>query len=167
MPDEYVFAYLDDIYVVCLPERVSAIYKLLSQALEENARESKCIWARRKFGTEAATCPQGVIPCRLQLNVWTRTQECGVVKDRFTNKGFVFWGSPSGMSILFRRSSDQNQRCTGFCTNASCRCKTCKVRGCFSCSAPMPGPRIRCVESRLLKLLSSQRLMMRPLVNVS
>ena len=38
MPDEYLFAYLDDIYVVCLPERVSAIYKLLGQALEENAR---------------------------------------------------------------------------------------------------------------------------------
>ena len=38
MPDEYLFAYLDDIYVVCPPERVSAIYKLLGQALEENAR---------------------------------------------------------------------------------------------------------------------------------
>ena len=37
-PDEYLFAHLGDIYVVCHPERVSAIYKLLGQALEENAR---------------------------------------------------------------------------------------------------------------------------------
>ena len=37
-PDECLFACLDDICVVCLPERVSAIYKLLGQALAENAR---------------------------------------------------------------------------------------------------------------------------------
>ena len=38
VPDEHLFAYLDDIYVVCPPERVSAIHKFLGQALEENAR---------------------------------------------------------------------------------------------------------------------------------
>ena len=37
-PNVYLFAYLDDISVVCPHERVSAIYKFLGQALEENAR---------------------------------------------------------------------------------------------------------------------------------
>ena len=92
--------------------------------------------------------------------------ECGVVKDRLMNKGFGSWGSPSGMSSLFRRSSDQRQRCTGSCTSA-CRCKTCRVRGCSSSSTPMPGTRVRCVESRLLKLLILPRLMMRLFGSVS
>ena len=70
-PDEYLFAYLDDIYVVCPLERVSAIYKLLGQAFKRT-RESRCIRARRKLGTEAATCSQGVTPCRLLLNVSIR-----------------------------------------------------------------------------------------------
>ena len=32
-PDEYLFAHLDDTYVVCPPERVSDIFQLLDQAL--------------------------------------------------------------------------------------------------------------------------------------
>ena len=31
---------------------------------------------------------------------WIRTRECGVEKDRLTNKGFGFWGSSSGMLTL-------------------------------------------------------------------
>ena len=38
LPGEQLFAFLDDIYVVCLPERVAPIHKLLEQALEEYAR---------------------------------------------------------------------------------------------------------------------------------
>ena len=38
MADEQLFAYLDDLYVVCAPERVVEIYKLFAQALEEHAQ---------------------------------------------------------------------------------------------------------------------------------
>ena len=63
---------------------------------------------------------------------WIRTRECGVEKDRLTNKGFGFWGSSSGMLTLSRRSSGPPRRSTMFCTNVSFRCKTCRVRGCSS-----------------------------------
>ena len=36
--DEYLFACLDDLYVVCSPECVVSIYKLVEQALEESFR---------------------------------------------------------------------------------------------------------------------------------
>ena len=38
LPDEKLFAYLDDLYVVCAPERVVPIFKLFAQALEEHTR---------------------------------------------------------------------------------------------------------------------------------
>ena len=33
---EHLFAYLDDIYVLCKPERVKALYKLLKDTLKNN-----------------------------------------------------------------------------------------------------------------------------------
>ena len=38
LPDEHLFAYLDDMYVVCLPDRVGPIFKHLQEALEQYAR---------------------------------------------------------------------------------------------------------------------------------
>ena len=34
LPDEHLFAHLDDMYVVCLPDRVGPIFKHLQEALE-------------------------------------------------------------------------------------------------------------------------------------
>ena len=98
-PDEYLFAYLDDIYVVCSPERVSAIYKLLGQALEENARiqmhmGKTQVWNRGGHMPPGCDAMQ-VAAQRVDLNarVWR------------ANTGFGFLRSPSGMSTLSRRSS--------------------------------------------------------------
>ena len=38
LPHEHLFAYLDDIYVVCLPDRVGPIFKHLQEALDQYAR---------------------------------------------------------------------------------------------------------------------------------
>ena len=123
------------------PERVSAIYKLWEQALEENARIQMCL-GKTQVWNRGGHMPPGcdamqVAAQRVDLNarVW--------------------------------RGEGPPRRSTGFCTNVSCRRKICRVRGCSSSSAPLPGPRIRCVESGLQKLLILQRLMMRQLGSVS
>ena len=38
LPDEHLFAYHDDLYVVCSPERVGPIYKIVEDVLEAHAR---------------------------------------------------------------------------------------------------------------------------------
>ena len=57
-PHERLFAFHDDIYAVCSPERVSDIHNILQRELWG----SKCIRARRSCGTVAAWS-QGVGSC--------------------------------------------------------------------------------------------------------
>ena len=57
LPREYLLANLDDIYVVCSPERVAPIHKLLEQALEECARIQ--VHLGKQCGTVADTFPPG------------------------------------------------------------------------------------------------------------
>ena len=38
LPGEHLFVYSADIYIVCLPERVTTIHRLLEQLLEHYAR---------------------------------------------------------------------------------------------------------------------------------
>ena len=37
LPKEQLFAYLDDVYVVCLPERVTEIFHMVSEALKRHS----------------------------------------------------------------------------------------------------------------------------------
>ena len=56
---EHLFAYHDDLYVVCSPERVGPIYKIVEDALEAHA-EFRFTWVRRRCGTVEVTAHQGV-----------------------------------------------------------------------------------------------------------
>ena len=42
LPHEHLVACLDDIYVVCLPDRVGPIFKHLQEVLDQYARKFSC-----------------------------------------------------------------------------------------------------------------------------
>ena len=73
---EHLFAHLDDIYVVCLSERVTTIHKLFEQSLEQMP-EFKCIWALLRCGTAVVMSFQGVMHCRRPQSAWIRMPGCG------------------------------------------------------------------------------------------
>ena len=85
---ELIFAYLDDVYIICSPERVSAIYAILQEELWRRGYES--IMGRRKCGTCLATAPVG----------------CDVLDPEFTtvwrgggepaHQGIMILGTPLG-----------------------------------------------------------------------
>ena len=108
--DEHLFAYLDDLYVVCSPKRVAAIFKIINEALEAYARIQMHLGVRQ-------------IISRMRPSEWTQTPEFGEVKDLQQNRGSEFWASRSVTSILWRPSSVAPPRSTEFCTNGSCKCR--------------------------------------------
>ena len=48
---EFLFAFLDDVYAVCAPERVGEVYMALEKALREHAVAHSSTRAKRKCGT--------------------------------------------------------------------------------------------------------------------
>ena len=99
MLDEYLFAYLDDIYVVYPPERVSAIYKFFGSG-PQRERENPNASGQDASLEQAATCPQGVIPCRLQLKDQRRIAQLAV--DTTLVSPLRADGEPHGRSVLIQ-----------------------------------------------------------------
>ena len=58
---ERLFAYLDDIYVVCAPERVGKVYLILEEHLRTKTG-STSIWEKQSSGTELAPSLTWPIP---------------------------------------------------------------------------------------------------------
>ena len=58
LDDEHLFAYLDDLYVVCSPERVAAIFKIIDEALEAYARIQVHL-GKTQVWNRGGQCPPG------------------------------------------------------------------------------------------------------------
>ena len=87
LPDEKLFAYLDDLYVVC-PERVVPIFKLFACALEEHARIQVHL-GKIQVWNRGVMSLLGAMHSRQPLNWWTHTPESGVDM----NRGSGCWAS--------------------------------------------------------------------------
>ena len=83
LPDEHLFAHLDDLFVVCSPERVGPIYKLL-----------KTLW-RHKTQVWNRHYPPGCCACNGLLNALIRTHVFGEAMDCPRSKESVFSVFPS------------------------------------------------------------------------
>ena len=57
-PNEHVFAYLDDVYVVVKPERIRAVYDLLASTLQEKAGIRLHTGKTRTWNRARRACPR-------------------------------------------------------------------------------------------------------------
>ena len=146
LPGEHLFVYSADICIVCLPEQVTTIHRLLEQLLEHYARIQVHLGKIQVCGTAVVMSLQGVKHCRRQQSAWIRMPGCGEEEgSQTTSKGSECWASqwatlssckPS--SCLPPRSSCLPPRSTRPSTNASSLFRTCRARGFFSSSARTP-----------------------------
>ena len=92
--DEHFFAYLDGLYVVCSPQRVAPIFKIIAQALEEHARIQVHLGKTQVWNLEVIIHQDATFYKPL-LSERTRMPECGEAKDLQRNRGSEFWASQS------------------------------------------------------------------------
>ena len=146
LPGEYLFGYLDDIYVVCSPERVALIHKLLEQALEEYARIQVHL-GKTQVWNRGGHVPLGVTLCRWPPKLRIQMQGCGRVTGLLMSKASACWASLWVTSILCKLSSSPPQKSTEPSSNGCSQCRICRARGSSSFSAPTPAQRTLCVAS--------------------
>ena len=82
VPHEHLFAYLDDICVVCLPDRVGPIFKHLQEALDQYARiqvhlGKTSVWNRGgHFPLACQQMQEAAARADPQARVWRGTTRC-------------------------------------------------------------------------------------------
>ena len=94
LPGEQLFAYLEDIYVVCSPERVGAIFTRLKSDLEGHVR------GRPRCGTKLVRSLKHAVQCKRLRSVWTLTPEFGPVMVLCPSKVSEYWGSQLALQSL-------------------------------------------------------------------
>ena len=97
LPSEQLFAYLDDFYVVCSPERVGAIFTRLESDLESHVR-IQVHQGKTKVWNRAGAEPEGC--SSMQEAVCTLTPQFGPVMVLCPSKVSKFWGSQSALQSL-------------------------------------------------------------------
>ena len=70
LPGERLCAFLDDVYVVCKPERARAVYDLLSRTLEEMAGIQTHLGKTRVWNRQGGDAPPGI--AELGAGLWSR-----------------------------------------------------------------------------------------------
>ena len=142
LPHEHLFAYLDDIYVVC--RTAVAPSSDISRRYGGNTPASMFIWGRRQSGIVEVIFHLRVWRCKKPRIVKTHSHrpELGEVLDVRHSTGSVYWASPLATKSMFRPSSGPPQRGTALCSIGFLWSKNFKVLGCSSFSVQTHGPRI-------------------------
>ena len=135
--EERLFAFLDDIYVVCSPERVSEIYKLWEEELWRHSR-IQIHAGKTQIWNSGGHVPDGVDDIlRIaqvadpDARVWFGDHALPLVE-----RGIRVLGTPWGIGRMSRPSCDQRQHPTESCLSVFLRFRTCSLRGCCFSSVP-------------------------------
>ena len=140
--DEEVFAFLDDIYVICSPARVGDIHFLLQQELWRHSRISlhlgkTQVWNRVGFEPPAcAELQQAAEEADPDAVVWKGSQEVPRAE-----RGVKILGTPVGDPEYVKAMLSRKTRNIEVSWSTSQTWTICSRLGCCSCS-PLPLERI-------------------------
>ena len=126
---EHLFAFLDDLYTVCLPERVGD-------------RTLLCTMGRPRCGIEEGMSLQRALPCKPGQGCWTKTPLFGEATTPFPmrSKGSKFCGRQWAKLSFFGTTWLRRLRNTLCCSPVFPRFRTCRQRGFSSCILPQRSP---------------------------
>ena len=165
LPHEHLFAFLDDLYVVCLPDRVGPILKHLQEALDQYARIQVHL-GKTQVWNRGGHLPPG---CQEMQEVAARVDPQARVwrgEGPPSQQGVRVLGIPIGHEE-FRPSFGPPPKSTDFWLKRILWCRISKVLGCSSSSAPTLARRIPSAEFRQLRQSSLQPLTIQPRGSVS
>ena len=112
LPHEHLFAYLDDLYVVCLPDRVGPIFKHLQEALDQYARIQVHL-GKTQVWNRGGHVPPGCQEMQ-EVAALTHWPESGEVRDHHRSKGSGCWASQLATKSLSRLSFGPPPKSTDF-----------------------------------------------------
>ena len=125
LPGETVFAYLDDVYAVCQPERVHAVANVARVALQEHAGIEVHLGKTRVWNAAGGE-PAGVHALQGPggADLWVGA-----------GAAWLFWALRWAMPPSSRPICAKNARSNNSCSTASPVCRTCRRRGWCSSTA--------------------------------
>ena len=138
--NEYLMAFLDDIYVAVTPQRVRPVYDLLATHLPHHARLNQ---GQARVWNAAGTEPPNI--ASLGPDVWVGNPNLPA-----THQGLTVLGAPVGSPMFVSTSSNTRSTLISNCCNASPRSMTSKHHGCCCCCCSfVPAPAApTCYEPR-------------------
>ena len=156
LPAEHLFAYLDDMYVVCLPDRAGSIFKHLQEALEQYARiqvhlVKTQVWNRGGHVPPACVEMQAATDRanpQSQARIW---RGAGLPSQQ----GIRALGIPIGHEEYVQAELRATTEKHSILLDRFLWSRTFRVLGCSSCSARTYVPRIPFARFHLQKLNSS------------
>ena len=101
-PGEAIFAYLDDVYVLCQPDRATAVFDLLATALSAHAGVQVNL-GKTKMWNKAGVQPPGAEA--IGPDVWVGGPHVAPAQ-----RGIVVLGSPLGSQEFIRGHTDETLR---------------------------------------------------------
>ena len=104
LPTELLFAFLDEIYVLCRPERVTAVHQIVASHLESHCG-IRCHLGKTKVYNKAGVTPPGMEELQRQAEEQGSTERIWVGDQTLPTEqqGVVLLGSPIG-TLAFAES---------------------------------------------------------------
>ena len=162
LPDEKLFAYLDDLYVVLRPRTRGSDFQAFRTDFGGTCSDPGHIWGRFRSGIVGVMSLPGATHSRQPLNWWTHTPESGVDMGSARNRGSGCWASRLVTPTLSRPSSEPPPSRTELSSSASSVCKICRVHGSFFFFARTRGQHTPSEASHQWKRHNWRRLTMMP-----